>query len=57
MKENNFSHKLRYERYLELIYKCFSNYMYTELTCMKIPYKKIIYVYEKAHMTVVLSDP
>ena len=53
MKENNCSHKLRYKRYLELICKRLSNDMNTELTSMRISYEKIIYVYKKAHITVV----
>jgi hypothetical protein len=49
MKVRSCSHKLRYEKYLELICRCLSDYIYTELTRMRIPYGEIIRVYEKAH--------
>jgi hypothetical protein len=52
-KENICSHNLRYERYVKLICMCLPYDMYTELTHMKIPYRKIICIYGKAHMTVV----
>ena len=52
MKGSNYSHKLRYKGYLELICKCLSQNMYTELTCMRIPYGKITYIYGKTHLTV-----
>jgi hypothetical protein len=35
MKRNNYSHKLRCEGYVELICRCFSNDVYTKLTCIK----------------------
>ena len=53
VKRNNYSYKLRYERYLELIYKCLSNNLYTELTHKIIQYGEITYVYGKTHVTVV----
>jgi len=46
-------HKLRYKRYLELICRCLSDFMLNELTRIRIVYGDIIYVYEKAHVTVV----
>ena len=53
MKGSNCSYKLRYERCIELICRCLSDDMYTELTHMKISYGEIIYVYEKAYVMVV----
>jgi len=53
MKRNGCSYKLSYKKYLELICKCLSQDMYTELICMKILYREITYVYEKAHVTIV----
>ena len=53
MRKSNCSYKLRYKGYLELICKCLSQDMYTKLTCMKITYGDITYVYEKTHVTVV----
>jgi hypothetical protein len=44
---------LRYDGYLELICKCLSDDMFTELTCIRIPYEKITRVYGKAHATIV----
>jgi len=41
-----------YKVYQELICKCLSNGMYTELTHMGIPYDEIIYIYRKAHVVV-----
>jgi hypothetical protein len=52
MKGSNCSHKLRYKEYLKLICSCLSQDMYTEMTCMRISYGEITYVYGKAHMTV-----
>jgi hypothetical protein len=52
MKESNCSHKLRHEEYLELICKYLSDDLYNELTCMRISYGEITYVYGKAHVTV-----
>ena len=52
MKRNNYSHKMRCEESMKLIYIFLLNDMYTELTHMKIQYKKITYVYEKTHVTV-----
>jgi hypothetical protein len=56
MKENSCSHKLRYRRYLELIYKRLSNDMNIELTRMRIPYEKITYVYKKSSYNGCVSD-
>ena len=53
MKENNCSHKLRYKGYLKLICKCLSDNIYNELTCIRIPYRKITCVCGKTHMMVV----
>ena len=53
MKGNNCSHKLRYERYLKLIYRCLSNNMYTNLTYIRILYGENIHVYGKTHMIVI----
>ena len=53
MKGSSYPKKLRYEGYLELIYKCLLDDMYTELTRMRILYCDITCVYEKAHMMVV----
>ena len=57
IKENSYSHKLRHERYLELIYRYMLDDMYTKLTHMKISYVilrlKITCVYRKAHVIVV----
>ena len=53
MKKNNYSYKLRYEGHLKLICRCLSDDMYTKLNRMRTPYGDIIYVYGKAHMTVV----
>jgi len=39
-----------YERYLELIYKCLSDDMYTKLTRVRIPYEEITCVCEKTHV-------
>ena len=47
-----FYHKLRYEEYLELICRCLLDDMYTEVTCMNIPYAEITCIYEKACMMV-----
>jgi hypothetical protein len=49
---NNCSHKLRYEGYLELICRCLSDNMFTELSRMRTPYGEITCVYGKTHMTV-----
>jgi len=49
--KNNCFHKLRYKRYLELIYRCLSHDMCTELTHMRILYGEIICVYIKAHIS------
>jgi hypothetical protein len=53
MKKNNFSYKLKYERYLKLICRCLSGDIYTELTYKRISYREVTYVYGKAHMIVV----
>jgi hypothetical protein len=53
MKENSYSHKLKYEGYLEIIYRYLSNDIYIKLTCMRISYRKITYIYEKIHVTLV----
>jgi hypothetical protein len=53
MKGSNLSYKLRYKGYLELICRCLSKDMHTKLTCIRISYGEITYVYGKAHMTVV----
>ena len=47
MKENSYSHKLRYDGYLKLIYRCLSDDIYIEL----ILYRKIICVNKKIHVT------
>jgi len=52
MKKSSCYHKLRYKRYLKLIYRCLLGDMYIELTRERIPYKKIIYIYEKTHVIV-----
>ena len=52
MKGSNCSHKLRYERYLKLIYKCLLDYMYTKLTHMRILYGEITSIYRKPHMII-----
>jgi len=52
MKKSNCSHKLRHEKYLELICRYLSDDLYNELTCMRISYGEITYVYGKAHVTV-----
>ena len=52
MKERSCSYKLMYERYLELICRCFSYDIYTELTYMKILYEKITCDHEKAYVMV-----
>jgi hypothetical protein len=54
MKGNNFSHKLKYNEYLELIYKCLSHDTYIELIHIRIFHGEIIYVYANAHIIVVL---
>ena len=53
MKGSSCPKKLRYEGYLELIYKYLLDDIYTELTRMKILYGDITCVYEKAHIMVV----
>ena len=53
MKGSSCSHKLRYEGYLEIICRCMSDDMYSELTYMRILYGEITCIYGKAHMTVV----
>jgi len=53
MKESRCSYKLRYKGYLELICRCLSEDMYTELFHMRIPYREITYVFRKVHVTVV----
>ena len=53
MKENMYSHKLRYDGYLELICKCLSDVMYTKLTCKKILYEEITYIYGKTLVIIV----
>jgi hypothetical protein len=53
IKEVSCFHKLRYERYVELIFKCLLDDMYTELIRMRISYEEITYVYKKAHMMIV----
>ena len=50
MKKSNYSHKLRYERYLKLIYRCLLDDMYTKLTRVRISYEEITCVYEKVHV-------
>ena len=52
MKENSCCYKIKYEGYLELICKCLLDDIYTELTCMKISYEKIICVYRKTRVMV-----
>ena len=52
MKGSSCSHKLMYERYLELIHRCLLDDMYTKLTHMRILYADIICVYRKAHVTI-----
>jgi hypothetical protein len=52
MKGSNRSHKLSFKGYLELICRCLSKDMHTELTYMRISYGEITYVYGKAHMIV-----
>jgi uncharacterized membrane protein len=52
-KKNYYSYKLRYKGYLELIYKCLSYDMCTELTHIRILYGEITCVYRKAHMIIV----
>ena len=39
IKENSCSHKPRYKKYIELIYKCLLDDMYTKLTYKRIPYR------------------
>jgi hypothetical protein len=41
MKRSSYSYKLGYEEYLKLICRYLLDDMYIELSCMKIPYKKI----------------
>jgi hypothetical protein len=53
IEKNSFSHKLRYERYLELICWCLSDDMYIKLIHMRIPYEKITCLYEKTYVMVV----
>jgi len=52
MKRSKWSHKLRYEKYLKLIFRYLLHNIYIELICMKIPYGDITNVYEKTHVTV-----
>ena len=53
MKESRYSYKLRYEGYLELIYKCLLDDLYTKLTCVRILYGDITCFYGKTHVMVV----
>ena len=53
MKRNSCSHKLGNEGYLELIYRCLSDDIFTELTRIRISQGKIICVYKKAHVMIV----
>ena len=43
------SYKLKYKRYLKLIYKCLLDDINIELTRKRISNGEIIYVYRKAH--------
>ena len=49
MKGSGCSYKLRCDEYLELIYRGLSDNMYTKLTCKRISYREITYVYRKTH--------
>jgi hypothetical protein len=42
-----------YDGYLELIYRCLSDDMLTELTRVRISYEEITYIYGKIHVIVV----
>jgi hypothetical protein len=42
--------------YTELICRCLSNNIYTELACMRILYGEITYVYEKDSCDSFLND-
>ena len=42
-----------YKGYLELIYRCLLDDIYTKLTCMRILYEEITCVYRKTHVTIV----
>jgi tRNA pseudouridine-54 N-methylase len=53
MKRSSCSHKLGNEGYLELICRCLSDDIFTELTRMKISYEEIICVYGKTHVMIV----
>jgi hypothetical protein len=53
VKWSSCSYKMKYKGYLELIYRCLLNVMYSELTGKRISYEEITYVYEKAHVIVV----
>ena len=52
MKKRSCSYKLRYEGDLELICRCFSYDIYTELTYIKILYEKITCDHEKVYVMV-----
>jgi hypothetical protein len=39
--------------YLELIYRCLLEDMYAEMTCKKISFEEIIYVYKNIHLIIV----
>jgi len=43
MKRSNWSHKLRYEEYLKLIFRYLLHDIHTELICMRISYGDITY--------------
>jgi hypothetical protein len=53
MKESNYSHKLIYEKYPELICRCLLDDMYIELTHKRISYEDITYIYRKIHVIIV----
>jgi hypothetical protein len=53
VKWNNYSYKLKYDKYLELVYRCLSNYMYIKTIRMRISYGEITCVYGKSHVIVV----
>ena len=57
MKCRNYSYKLRYKRYLKLIYRCLLNKKYIKLTHMGISHGDITRIYRKTHMVVVKVIP
>ena len=52
-KKKSYSHKLRYEGYIEIICRCLCDDMYTELTRIRISYGEITCVNGKAYILVV----